>query len=90
MTYTLENWSITLCPRNPYLAPELRRACLQGQRDSEEGYVITSPILGKTPDNHIQTHNSIYILGTVDPAYEAQFPGARNRLLSTLPLIEEA
>lgn len=89
MTYTLENWSITLCPRDPYLAPELPRSCLQGQRDGEEDCVITSPILGKTPEGYIQTQNSIYILGAVDPLYEAQFPDARNRLLSTLPLIEE-
>ena len=89
MIFTLENWSITPCPRDPYLAPELRRSCLQGWRENEEDRIVTSPIVGKTPDNHIQTQNSTYILGAIDPLYEQAFPNAHERLLASLPIVEE-
>lgn len=86
MPYLLQNWSVTACPRDPYLAPELRSPCLQGKRDGNT--IITSWITGKTPEGFICTQNSIYQLGNVDPAYEVQFPNAEQRLLDSLSCIK--
>lgn len=78
----IENWSITLCPRDPYLAPELRKQCLQGLCEGVE--IITSPIQRKNEEGNVLTLNSEYVLGESDPVYEELFPNARNRLLRSL------
>lgn len=80
----IENWSITPCPRNPYLAPEMRKPCLQGV--CEDMRVITSPILGRKGDN-ILTQNTEYKLGSIDPFYEESYPDAFSRLLNSLKVL---
>ena len=96
----IENWSVGLDPRNAYVAPELRRLVLFGtvtghplhdsgkelttsaldhwdrtsvldRWDSNGGYVVTAS----------GTH---YVLGDPDPAYEAKYPNARQRLILSL------
>ena len=78
----IENWSVTLCPRNPYLAPELRPQCLQGICEGQD--ILTSPIVSASCDETIWTMNTEYELGEVDPEYEAEYPNARGRLFSSL------
>ena len=78
----IENWSVTPCPRNPYLAPELRPQCLQGICKGQG--ILTSPIVSASRDETIWTMNTEYELGEVDPEYEAEYPNARGRLFSSL------
>lgn len=85
----IENWSIVTKP-DPYLAPELRGQYLHGKvygnpsfADGEE--VTTSRIALAVGNDAIRTKSgSIYELGAVDPAYEALYPNAQERLLKSL------
>jgi hypothetical protein len=78
----IENWSIVPYPNHVYLAPEARPPCLAGICEGHE--IITSPIRKLYDENSIQTINSIYQLGQVDPEYEKMYPGARSRLFNSL------
>lgn len=86
-TYKLENWGIIYCEdfNDPYIAPELLVPALVGFRNGES--VKTSTVLGKH-GNCVVTKNSLYELGTPDPAYEKEFPNARARLFTTLAEIQ--
>ena len=90
---TLTNWSVAMDPRNPYLAPELRQQCLQGAR-GDGANVITSVIVGKTglkeslQRDVVTKSGTRYILGEIDPAYEAIYPNARVRLMDSLAEVE--
>ncbi len=81
----LENWSV-FSDANPYQAPELGRKYLQGYvlghpsfNDGE--HVHTTAIVAAEDGVIVTASGSRYELGEVDPGYEAQYPGARERLL---------
>jgi hypothetical protein len=85
---TLNNWSVAK-EQDPYLAPECRRSILQGQvtdhPDFDDGSRIwTSPIIKLHGEQILTASGSLYTLGTIDPAYEEAFPGARERLFTSL------
>jgi hypothetical protein len=84
----LENWSLVYTEADPYHAPELCLPHLHGIvhghpaiADGEE--ITTSSVRGKRGEALV-TRNSVYELGTIDPAYEKQFPDAKKRLLDNL------
>lgn len=89
MTILITNWSVT--PENDaYGAPECCTMHLQGNvhghpRFYSGKFVRTSAIIGKKCGLVVTSSGSEYELGEPDPAYENQFPGARKRLLDSLP-----
>lgn len=84
--FKMENWGVIYRDQDPYKAPELRSAALVGIRhglgDNVKN-VTTSSILGKS-GKYVVTKNSLYDLGEPDPAYEALYPGAKERLFESL------
>ncbi len=91
----IENWAVVFPPSiSPYTPPELLKQSLQGEvfghpKCNDGRRITTSSIVGKNNRNEILTYSGgTYELGQIDPAYEAQFPGAKNKLLSSLPLLE--
>lgn len=94
--YVIENWCVTYRDNNPYLAPELRKQCLGGRATNVEDLdglytknVITTSIVGKTKEGHVVTKSgSVYVLGNVLDDYESHYPGAKERLINTLPVID--
>ena len=87
--YELNNWYVGEDPRHhdPYLAPECRIQCLGGNRVGD-GDVITTGIVGKSADGCVVTRSgSHYKLMEVDPAYEAEYPDAFNRLMNSLEAV---
>jgi len=77
----ITQWSICPDPRNPYIAPELRRPCLRGLCEGQR--IVTSPLEGgekRDGELVLRTQNTKYVLGEVDAGYEAAFPGARERV----------
>lgn len=88
----LENWSVVIHPedRNAYTPPECMRRCLHGKVFSHSQFddgteITTSEIVSSTVYDSVNTGNgSIYVLGTPDPDYEAQFPNAKKRLMDSL------
>lgn len=89
-TVTLDNWSLVYRdPVDPYTAPELVRPCLSGRPTGhprlKDGEIITTGTLVWRRGNVIATKRTLYRLGTIDPAYEAAFPGARERLYVAMP-----
>ena len=94
---TLTNWSVVMDPRNPYLAPELQKQCLAGQReeDLERGtHCTTSFIVGKTGLKEslqravVTNSGTRYMLLEVDPEYEARYPNALFRLMDSLTEVD--
>lgn len=89
MEYRLENWSVVVGEINPYMAPEQVTQHLHGKVYShplfDDGDEITTTAMvarHEEGDNVvIETRTgSRYLLGEVDPAYEAAFPNARARV----------
>jgi hypothetical protein len=84
--YDLKNWFVIQDPRDQFMAPELRPQCLGGDRGDND--CLTTPIMGKTEDGYVVTRSgSHYKLLDVDPAYEAEYPDALNRLMNSLKLM---
>jgi hypothetical protein len=84
----LENWSVISYASSPYQAPELGTPVLYGEvfghpRFDDGHRVHTSFIVGKRGDN-VQTNNTLYELGEIDPKWEEMFPNARERFLGSL------
>lgn len=85
----LENWSIGYYSHEATLAPELRRAALQGKvyghpRFVDGENITTTAIKELIDEDKIKTTSgSIYELGKVDPQYEKEYPDARNRLIAS-------
>lgn len=73
-TITLENWSLTYGPPNPYVPPEGRATYLQGivfgHPNYEDGaQICTSKIVG-VDDRTVTTKTGTqYTLGNICPAY---------------------
>lgn len=80
----IENWFITPGVFDPLLPPELRPEARLGGVNEDGLNIITSPIQGLSEDGNILTMNTEYELGEVDPNYEAAFPNAKARLLSSM------
>lgn len=95
----LENWSLRWAGNEPddvYKAPELRGMALQGvvydHPDHADGtQLVTSPIMSVS-GRAVQTRNTLYELGQVDPDYAAwcarEFPERECRFDSDYPLGE--
>ena len=86
----IENWSLSRHLFSPYNAPEVATHHLMGIVYGHPVYgdgklLQTSPI--KKIENGLVVTRSggVYELGKVAPDYEAQFPGARARLLMSSP-----
>ena len=67
----LENWSVTQL--NPYYPPEAQYSHLRGDvvdhpRIGKMQGVVTSRIIG-VDGRKVETNNTIYVLGTIDPGY---------------------
>lgn len=90
----MSQWAIVSDPFCPYKDPDQIALRLQGvihghphRKDGDE--ITTSRIVGKTEDGHVKTKSgSVYELGKVSDVYEALYPNALNRLMSTLPTIQ--
>ena len=84
----LENWSVTY-RGDLYTPPELQVPILQGfvtghPLHDDGKFITTSSIKGLTEDGKVQTRNSVYELGTVDPKWDALYPNAKQRFLDSL------
>jgi len=84
----IDNWAVV--GRDPYLAPELQTNHLIGTVTNHPAHedgreVKTSRIVGmEEPDIVITVSGSRYVLGEIDPEYEAEYPNARERLFDSL------
>ena len=88
--YNIENWSLVRRYSSPYQAPEQVAQCLHGVvsghpkfKDGET--ITTSRVVSVNYETEtVKTvTGSLYYLGAVDPAYEAAFPNARERLFNS-------
>lgn len=83
----LNNWSI-VGVNDPYKAPELQvfrlHGVVTGHPRLEDGEVITTTRLRGKRNGYVATRNTLYQVGDVDPAYEKEFPGAKERLFASL------
>lgn len=85
----LENWSFIVRSGDPYTAPELISGQLAGNvynhprfKDGEP--VVTSLVVKEENGKVVTYSGSRYELGEPNPAYEQQFPDAKNRLMKAL------
>lgn len=87
----INKWGLFV-PFSPYQAPELRTMCLSGHVTDHprlgEGNITTSAIkhaelIGEDIIVHTVS-GSRYVLGEVDPAYEEEYPNARQRFIDTI------
>jgi hypothetical protein len=89
MSAIISNWCVAA--HNPYKAPEEQSKCISGTVTGSEKFddgatIITSSIKSATQDADgvvsLTTYTgSVYVLGAVDPNYEAQYSDAKERLL---------
>lgn len=92
VNYKLNDWFI-LAVGDPYCAPELmeHRLCgkVEGHPSRPDGSsVITSATIGKIGDRLVTFTGSVIELGEPKADYEALFPNARTRILSTVKAIQ--
>lgn len=88
----IENWCFT-SHGDQYTPPEMMVPVLRGNvvnhyRIGSREDQTTSRLLGRTEDGMLVTKNTVYELGEIDPGYEKAFPGAKDRLISQLPVLE--
>jgi len=86
----LEKWAMIMA--DPFQAPEIATAVLNGlvyghPRHHDGKRVSTSRVKGKRDGRVVTFSGSEYILGEVAPNYEKAFPGARERLMKSLPKV---
>ena len=86
----LENWAIVFIS-DFYTPPEMRRQCLSGEvygnpKFIDGDHITTSEIVLRPTENDCVStaSGSLYELGEVSPAYEAEYPNARKRLFISL------
>jgi hypothetical protein len=92
----LENWSYRL-KGNGYTPPEFCTTHLAGnvygyknpERHPDGKNIVTSSIIGIKNGLIVTSHGSEYELGVVDPLYEKEYPGAKERLLKNLKSIDK-
>ena len=85
----LENWSLVFGNPDPWLAPELQHICLHGKvfnhpNHGNGTWIRTSRIIRKEKGFIVTHSGSKYELGKVNPDYEKEYPGAKDRLLLSL------
>ena len=89
MAKILNDWSVVLRGGSEFLnLPERMEQCLNGRIEGEERWVNTSPIRGRMGDAVVTRSGSVYELGRVSEKYESLFPGLRERLLGSLPMVK--
>jgi aspartate 1-decarboxylase len=86
----LEDWSLVDAPDNGLTAPEIRQRALvgivTGHPNHDDGKRIrTSAIAGKAGEVIYTCSGAVYELGEPHPDYEAKFPGARRRVIDSIP-----
>ena len=91
----LENWCIVEDESDPFQAPELRWPLLQGNVYGSDKFpdgklIAMGRPVSRQGDAVVTASGSVYELGAVDPRYEASFPGAKQRLLNSLDLLNGA
>jgi len=91
MTIRIENWSIVsdMANLSMYTAPELRRYRLHGRvhghPDFRNGQSVVTSAIVDSVDGKVRTESgSLYELGDPSLAYEAEFPGCKERVLKAL------
>ena len=79
---TINNWCVCY-PKDvsSYTPPELIPPCLGGKLENGKS-IITSRIKKVNKDGTVETQNSVYKLGTVDPQWEKEYPNAKERFLA--------
>ncbi len=90
-TIRIENWVFFAPNASPYTAPECLKMSLNGEvfrhpkhKDGETLTTSTVRGLGDIPNSVRTNSGTVYILGEPRCDYEAQFPGAKERLLKSL------
>jgi hypothetical protein len=88
----LQHWSVRIRPWGQLESPEREGSCLYAlvtghplHHDGKE--VITSPLIARRTNCVVTRSGSEYELGEPDPAYEALFPNALQRLLARLTFL---
>lgn len=95
----LSNWAV-VHNSDPYHAPEQHRPHLRGDAknhplhppvtDCSTHPITTSEIVGKTSQGYVITYSgSLYDLMDIDPAYEEKFPNAKEKLINSLPVLDD-
>lgn len=88
MSVRIDRWAM-IHAGGPYDAPETAgyflRGVIHGHDEHADGTPVeTSPIVAVV-DGKIRTRSgTLYELGEPEPEYEAAYPGARERLLTTV------
>lgn len=77
MNCNLEQWALVEGSR--------LSGIVTGHRHFENGSKITTSRIQCRKGDAIFTRNSHYTLGVAEPAYEAMFPDAKNRLFNVVP-----
>ena len=91
----IENWSIGTNDPNPYLSPEQMSLRLAGEvhghpKIADGIFVHTTRIVGLGENDTVLTKSgSRYMLGEVDPEYEAIYPNAKERTFEALRKLKE-
>jgi hypothetical protein len=84
----IENWAV-VTSGDPYTPPECRVQCLSSTAVNHPRlggqHVTTSKLVGQRNGLVLTYSGSLYQLGVVNPEYEAAYPDARKRLMTTLP-----
>ena len=91
MRTRLEFWSLRSRPLGRAQPPEKQGVCLLGfvvghprHRDGNE--ILTSPVVHHGANCVVTRSGSEYELGSIDPSYERCFPGALERLITSLEM----
>lgn len=76
-TVRLENWSIVMVPG---VGPRLSGTVYGHPRLKDGEKIVVSSILERNRDNNtVQTMNTLYVLGHVDPEWDRLYPDSVNR-----------
>ena len=86
----VERWCVVSRMEYGFQPPDIGKHCLQGfvhghQFHTDGKGVTTSRMVGRNGNRVVTKSGSEYELGEPDPAYEAQYPNAKERLLASLP-----
>jgi hypothetical protein len=89
MSIIMECWSFVARSSDPWTAPEVHGFGLHGNvhghpRHLDGKEVTTSRIVGRRGNVFVTMSGSEYVLVTVDPRYEKQYPNAPERMLKAV------
>ena len=85
----VERWSVVSRTEYGFQPPDSESNCLQGFVTGHPSHadgkaITTSRLVGRNADRVVTRSGSEYELGEPDPAYESQYPNAKERLLEGL------